>query len=910
MPRKAHYVLSTHWDREWYQPFQDYRYRLVQLIDRVLDGWQREELCGPFQTDGQAIVLEDYLEVRPERTEQVRQLVREGRFVVGPWYVMPDEFLVSGEALIRNLLMGRQVARKFGGQPSNAGFMCDMFGHNSQMPQIFHGFGIGAAFLWRGINLIDEHLFRWQGADGTQLPAYRFGKVGYCSYAAQVRVAFPHEARPTPEEIGTRLDAFLEEENEKTKVGPLLLFDGGDHMEWDAKSYSVLSPRLDKADGQYAIVHSSLDTYMNELLPRAAEIGPVVAGELREPGIYPGEIDQQWLIPGVASSRVWIKQSNAACQNLLCQWAEPVSAFAHTLLDLPYPQGFLDVAWRWLLMNHPHDSICGCSIDAVHRDMVYRFHQSEGIANRLTTESARRLAASIHVDQTQAAKDEIRVVVFNPLSHPLHGVVDLDLEVPTGWPTFGESMGGFEQIPAFRVFDTQGSEIPYQRNGLQPNRIRTRINDAIFPQDYRIHVVPASLPLNIPAGGYTTLLLRPTGPGQAVRLPATANIPGASYPVGQRAMENKVIFVSFEPDGSLSVLDKRSGQTYHHLLTFEDCADIGDGWNFGPVANDLLAYSTAGRSSLALVSSGPYRTTFHLRMVMELPEEFDFGKMVRSESRCELVIDSLVSLRAGADYVEVETTVHNNVKDHRLRVLFPSGAVAETCLMDTPFDVVERPVRLREDNDRIREVEVETRPQQSFTAVFDPQRGLAVVSTGLMEAAVQDTEERPVALTLYRSTRRTVGTTGEPDGQLLGDLSFRYWIVPLQGEPDRAHLLHLGQALSGGVKAVYLAPQDVERYRQPVALPPSAGFLRVDGPAVLTSLHRTEAGLEARLFNPNTFAVEALLDLSSWPEGMPLPRQATPVDFESNPVGGVIAVEDGKVTMPFGAKQIRTLLFD
>src|SRR5512133_448274 len=238
MPRKAHYVLSTHWDREWYQPFQDYRYRLVQLLDRVLAGWQREDLTGPFQTDGQAIILEDYLAVRPERSEQVRQLVRDGHFVVGPWYVLPDEFLVSGESLIRNLRLGRKIACDLGGQPSSAGFLCDMFGHNSQMPQILAGFGIRGAFVWRGINLIDQHLFTWQGADGTRLPAYRFGKVGYCSFAVQVRGANPNAPRPTPAQIEANLRDFLEEENAKTALGPLLLFDGGDHMEWDPGAYA------------------------------------------------------------------------------------------------------------------------------------------------------------------------------------------------------------------------------------------------------------------------------------------------------------------------------------------------------------------------------------------------------------------------------------------------------------------------------------------------------------------------------------------------------------------------------------------------------------------------------------------------------------------------------------------------
>lgn len=104
--RRVHYIYSSHWDREWYQSFQDFRYRLVQLIDRTLHGWQTGSLRGPFFADGQSILLEDYLEVRPERAEEVRQRVKEGLFVLGPFYVQPDEFLVSGESLIRNLQIG------------------------------------------------------------------------------------------------------------------------------------------------------------------------------------------------------------------------------------------------------------------------------------------------------------------------------------------------------------------------------------------------------------------------------------------------------------------------------------------------------------------------------------------------------------------------------------------------------------------------------------------------------------------------------------------------------------------------------------------------------------------------------------------------------------------------------------
>src|SRR5574341_386192 len=155
LKRRVHYVLSTHWDREWYQSFQDYRYRLFRSLDRVLEGIEDGRLRGAFQTDGQAIPLDDYLEVRPERREEVERLAHTGWLVIGPWYVMPDEFLVSGESLIRNLRLGREVARAYGSEPSNAGFVCDIFGHISQLPQLFAGFGIRGGFIWRGTNLIE-----------------------------------------------------------------------------------------------------------------------------------------------------------------------------------------------------------------------------------------------------------------------------------------------------------------------------------------------------------------------------------------------------------------------------------------------------------------------------------------------------------------------------------------------------------------------------------------------------------------------------------------------------------------------------------------------------------------------------------------------------------------------------------
>jgi alpha-mannosidase len=897
--RRCHYVLSTHWDREWYMSFQDFRYRLVQLIDRVLAGWENGQLIGPFQTDGQVIMLEDYLEIRPERRARIERLARKGKFVLGPWYVLPDEFLVSGESLVRNLRLGRQVARSFGAKPSNAGFVCDLFGHNSQLPQIYRGFGIEGAFVWRGINQVDRRHFIWRSPDGSDVLAYRFGHVGYCSYCSAVRRSFDASVPFDREQCARNLAGFLDDEAAHTEIDPILLFDGGDHQEWDPDAYSVLRERMANSDEQFEIVHTDLDTYLAEALAQKDRITTIVQGELREPAsIGDSQIDNQWLIPGVLSSRAWIRLDNAACQALLCSWAEPMSALANVLVQREYPQGYLNVAWRWLIQNHPHDSICGCSIDSVHEDMKYRFSQCRGIANRLTIEATTKLAANV---AGSVAENELRVVVFNPLARPLQQTVELTLEIPVEWPSFNEFFG-FEPKPSFRIYDAKGEEIPYQRLSQAMNQPQTRIAAWHFPSSYRTHNVGVSLALEIPALGYTTLTVR-AGEREA-RFTRHPNVPGLA--TNECSMANEYLGVTIEANGTLTLTDKRTSQVYQRLLTFEDTADIGDGWYHGQAVNDETFISTAARAAIALVHDGPSLTTFRVRTTMSVPTEFDFSTMRRSPIYCEQVIDSLITLRPGCARLEVQTTVHNLARDHRVRVLLPSRASTDTYLADSPFDVVRRPIALRQDNYTYRELETEAKPQQSWTAVHDADLGLAVISNGLLESAVRDLPDRPIALTLLRGTRRTVGTNGEPNGQLNWPITFNYWIVPLLGAPDRASLFDQAQLLLAGVRAVQLQAKDVAFHRQGDQIAPQDSLLEVSAPVVVTSACQVDASLELRLFNPEESPVAARIHLGQG--AMARYTQYGLVNLESTPLGPTSAVTD-VIIIQVGAKQIITLRF-
>ncbi|MET0895026.1 MAG: alpha-mannosidase, partial [Acidimicrobiia bacterium] len=169
-------VPHTHWDREWYAPFQTYRLALVHLIDGLLDLMEGDPAYTRFLLDGQTAVIDDYLEVRPAAAPRIERLVRDGRLQVGPWMVLMDEFMVSGETIVRDLQLGIRRTRELGGD-ATVGYLPDMFGHVAQMPQILRLAGIEHAVVWRGVpSAVDRTAFWWQAPDGSRVRAeYLYG---------------------------------------------------------------------------------------------------------------------------------------------------------------------------------------------------------------------------------------------------------------------------------------------------------------------------------------------------------------------------------------------------------------------------------------------------------------------------------------------------------------------------------------------------------------------------------------------------------------------------------------------------------------------------------------------------------------------------------------------------------------
>src|SRR6266540_2682714 len=307
-----HVVSHTHWDREWYLTYEQFRLRLVALIDRLLDLLDADPAYKYFHLDGQTIVLEDYLEIRPEQEARLRRAIASGRILIGPWYVMPDEFLVSGESIVRNLGRGHHIAREFG-TPMPVGYLPDLFGHVAQMPQIWRQFGIDNTILWRGFGGTSAEYW-WEAPDGSRVLMIHLPPEGYCN---ATRLVFD------PDAAMTRAARAVDVERERSKVGQVLLMNGVDHVEPQVQIPDLIA-QLSAIPNQRAH-HSTLPYYVTAVrgaVESASAPLDTVSGELRS-----GE-DYANLLPGVLSARVYLKQQNAHVQTLLESYAEPLSVFA------------------------------------------------------------------------------------------------------------------------------------------------------------------------------------------------------------------------------------------------------------------------------------------------------------------------------------------------------------------------------------------------------------------------------------------------------------------------------------------------------------------------------------------------------------------------------------------------------
>ncbi|MBN1900371.1 hypothetical protein JW926_03485 [Candidatus Sumerlaeota bacterium] len=892
---KVHVVSHTHWDREWRQPLEFFQPYLVKCLDQLLKIFRKRSDYKAFLLDGQSIMVEDYLDFRPERENEIREHLKNKRLFTGPWYSLIDNNLIDGESIIRNLLYGTRLAKKYG-SCMKEGYLISSFGHCGQMPQIFSGFGVHSILFSRGISEWQaKSELIWESPDGTQalglhLPdrytksnwfylVHRPGCVGRdamdwkyrwkadepmhaCDadsanhYWWRTREVFLKDKQLWIECVQRLIDKCLS----VSAIPILLAMDGVDHL-FPHEDVPDIIRTANEHFGREILIHSTFPDYVADVKKylRKNNIEPQNwKGEMRRPMKVPG-FNQ--LLAGTVSARMNMKLLNHAAETAIIRLAEPLCSLAY-LHGSEYPQSAFDKAWKLIMPNHAHDGICGTSADAVHGAMADRYNRAANLADFIAYESMKEL--TLNIDTTKLKERELALTVFNTTGFARTRVARAVVDIPYEWNAAG-----------VEICDMDGKPVPFLLKTKQKQEREILADHEAQLGFLCLRLELEFLAKDLPGFGYRTFLVRPAAWLQKGKSGDPCSVSSPS----PLQIENEFLKVKAESDGTISITDKKNGQVYSGLNLFASSGDIGDSTWFMPPMSDFTVYSNQSQGSVELVEDGPLSASLRITRRMTLPAYCEpkakFVELVetaqpfkahRSKDMVEEIITSLVTLEYASPRVDVKTTVENKARDHRLRVLFPSGARnAKTWLADAPFEVVERDIALP-DTREWAEPFPETQPIRSFFAVADEQRGLAVFVKGIPEAACIDDAERALALTLLRCTRRSIGEDYSREGpQCLGTYSFEYALQPVSGDWKNIGLPRIARDFMTPIRAILSASG------RKGALPPESEYLsfivkpkKASGNLVVSAIKKAEdgKGLIVRLFNPTNLNLEVEIKTS------------------------------------------------
>lgn len=756
------YFPSTHWDREWYLPFQSFRIRLVDVFREILTTLETNPAFSAFICDGQTVMIEDYLQIIPQDRERVKRLLDSGRLAAGPWYTMPDENLISGESIIANLNMGQEslacLTREASVLP--LGYLCDIFGHVSQMPQILNGFGITSAILGRGTNESDlPSYFVWESPDKSKCITYKVPEsCGYGSFWNEV-----YSGDKKTENTVESAITYVQKERLRSPLPFVILMDGMDHTPIHPDAV-CLADHL-KATFSCNISIGNVSSFFSHLKEYISEM-PVRTGELQASAQAVEEHNK--LISGTLSSRYDIKYANDQVQTLLEKMALPTSALA-SLYGYTVSPGFEKAAYQYLLKNHAHDSICGCSIDEVHQDMLYRYRQSSQIAREIYEHALMPFLPASDIGCSKSQDCGILLTLFNPLPLEINKIVTADISFPPDFLKEKYPLIPSEELNSFSIQGRNGSVIPYQIESIRKD------SNVRKPREYygsTADVYTICFEAALPAMGKSEFYITPS--------PTPVRYYG-SLRIGQLSARNEFLQLDISNGGEVTLTDLRDNRSYSNLLTFADYGETGDGWNSRSPIPDAVHHSGLS-SGVEIVSDGPVKCTFCISHQILLPGHIEYHRQYtrRSELHEILAVRTYITIEKNSDMLQCRTVVSNNIKDHRFVLSVHSAIPSETYFAEEAFTITERAVGRSRMSENWKE---EEREEKSFGNMIYKKRGdgsgMAFLSKGgLHEAAARSHADGCLDITLFRSFGKTFLTDGQTDGQLQQELTFEYSILP------------------------------------------------------------------------------------------------------------------------------------
>lgn len=875
-----HVISNTHWDREWRFPFQRNRQMLVDMIDNVLNILESEPEYRAFHLDSQSIVLYDYLQIKPDKKDLIIKLVKANRLSIGPWYILPEEFQVGGENLIRNLLLGHKVCKEHGGV-SKIGYSPFSWGQISQLPQIYNEFGIDVIMFYRGVNSLDsKHAeFIWEGADGTKtltsrfstLPRYNFyfyiyrpivhnegfSDVEYKWSRGGVAFHFSDSKQynddyfiPAPsdsyhkENVKKQVEAIITDQADDFTTAHVIWMEGHDSSGPNIKTVKIIRDIKETFPGM-DVRHSTLEEY-SKLLKENVNISklPLVKGERRS-----AQYDRRSgnMYGYTTSARMFLKQINFDAERWVQYYAEPFNSAAG-LLGYDNKDEYLNIAWNNLIQNSAHDSIGGCSLDDIHEDMINRYKHTIEIAKGVFERASKHIAVNLNLKNFNFAKsnDEnykpVFITAVNPNQYRRSEIIKAFIDIPDEYDE-----------GAIKLYDENGIEAPVQLiNSYKVEPVVEQMIDR--PMFFKMNRYECYIFINdVPKFGYKSFEAMPTK--------KFANSKNFMCKLRKETarLENDFLKVKINKNGTLNITDKVTGKSFNNIGYFFDEGEAGHAWTQESVKPILTSLKTS--TDIIPNENGALSASVLIKHKMRMPLNLEERKKKKGKTS-KLIIELTVSLTKTSRRVEFNVCVKNNAESHRLRMMFPTRTRAVSSFGEGQFDVVERHIKHINAKDWI-EQPMYDYPLHQFVDVSDDRFGVAILVDGLKEYEVIEDKERTIAITLLRGFKFIIAPSSVEDysyqkgSQCLGEQNYRLAFYP-----------HLSNWQQGKVYEEALNFNNTIRLfqsgRSSGNLPPSGSFISIDNDNLIFSSFKRSEEHEAgcytlRLYNPSETGLKSLI---------------------------------------------------
>lgn len=743
-----HIISHSHLDREWYMPFERHRYHLLELIDAIMERSENDPNFKSFHLDGQVIPVFDYLDVKEDERERLIKHIKDGKINIGPWYILQDAFLTSAEANVRNMQVGLYYCKKLGVEPVKIGYFPDTFGNMSQSAQILNNFDIKVAAFGRGLNEvgfnneiisqkgINQSELIWKSPDGSEVVGLFFANW-YCN-ACDIPLT-------NDDDIVEFFKGVIAKAKKYSKIDDLLAMNGCDHTPLRRNIGSIVK-MLNERIPDTNIIHSNFKDYIKILLANKDRFSDRVVE---------GEICCQYttgynMLINTASTRVDLKKLNYQCQNALEKETEPIAALDYLYTGFHNDDELL-YAWKRLMQNHPHDSICSCSVDEVNEEVKVRFKKSFQMASQIRDQAFDDLAERI-INPTDM--EAILVINKLPYTHKtfVHTTIAYSIK---------------ENVKAIKIVDKDMKLIPFRYVkrpynfifNLPKDKFREINASDIFDVEFLVDDLP---PL-----GYKTYYVIPTD-----------KAPKSLLKRNDISLENDYLKFSFNENGTYNITDKQTNKTLVNQGYFEYCPDFGDEYNYREDPEKLRILSTSFPAEISKITCDVVKDTVVIRQSMLVPGDSKNHKVSSLYKKIEL--ETKITLYKNLRYPIFKTKILNKVKDFRLRVIFDHGLTdVRKVYSEGQFDLVEREVfpwsgwlnpsmPNRFDN---------------YVLLKDKENGVILAAKGLHEyEVIRQSDKRELALTVLRA----VGEMGDwgffatPDSQMRGEFIAEYTYYPFK----------------------------------------------------------------------------------------------------------------------------------